>query len=164
MANKIETALFNDLPKEPSPAAVEQYKLYVETAEQNSSRRLAANSFFLTINTGISALFGYMASFKQVDAMIAQLAVPVAGIMLSYFWYRLIVSYREMNRAKFKVIHEMENHLPFKAFDAEWEAVEQGKNPKKYRPYTNIEAAVPWVFISIHSLLLVSSIINSLIM
>jgi len=162
MATKIERALVNEIPNEPSSAAIEQYKLYVETAERSSSRRLTANSFFLTINTGISALLGYMTSIKNVDLAMAQLAVPVAGIILSYFWYRLIVSYREMNRAKFKVIHEMENHLPFRAFDAEWEAVEHGKNPKKYRPYTNIEAAVPWVFIAIHGLLLISSIIGFL--
>jgi hypothetical protein len=146
----------------PSAAAIEQYKLYVETAERNSSRRLTANSFFLTINTGLSALLGYMTSFKGIDSVVAQMAVPVAGIILSYFWYRLIISYCEMNRAKFQVIHAMEKQLPFKAFDVEWEAVEHGKKPKKYRPYTNIESAIPWVFIMIHSLLLISSVIGLL--
>ncbi len=65
-----------------------------------------------------------------------------------------------MNRAKFKVIHEMENHLPFKAFDAEWEAVEHGRNPKKYRPYTNIESAVPRVFMILHGLLLIAQLLR----
>ena len=65
-----------------------------------------------------------------------------------------------MNRAKFKVIHEMEEKLPFRAFEAEWEAADRGKNPKKYRPYTNIESAVPWVFIAIHLLLLISPLIS----
>ncbi|WP_287963440.1 hypothetical protein [Alcanivorax sp.] len=156
MATKIEKTLMNELPAEPYAAAIEQYKLYVETAEKNSSRRLTANSFFLTINTGLSALLGYMTSFKEMDLAVAQLAVPIAGIILSYFWYRLIISYREMNRAKFKVIHEMENHLPFRAFVAEWEAVEHGENPKKYRPYTKIESAVPRVFIVVHSIVLFS--------
>jgi hypothetical protein len=162
MTSKIEKSLINELSEEPSPAALEQYKLYVETAERNSSRRLTANSFFLTINTGLSALLGYMTSFKGIESVVAQIAVPVAGIILSYFWYRLIISYREMNRAKFQVIHAMEKQLPFKAFDAEWEAVERGKNPKKYRPYTNIESAIPWVFIMIHSLLLISPAIGLL--
>ena len=162
MTTKIEKALINELTKEPSAAAIEQYKLYVETAEKNSSRRLTANSFFLTINTGLSALMGYMTSFKGIDSVVAQIAVPAAGIILSYFWYRLIISYREMNRAKFKVIHEMEEKLPFRAFEAEWEAVDRGKNSKKYRPYTNIESAVPWVFIAIHALLLITPLINGL--
>jgi len=163
MATKIEKSLINELSEEPSSAAIEQYKLYVETAERNSSRRLTANSFFLTINTGLSALLGYMTSFKEIDLAVAQLAVPVAGIVLSYFWYRLIISYREMNRAKFKVIHAMEKQLPFKAFDAEWEAVDHGNNFKKYCPYTNIEAAVPWVFICIHTLLLLSPLVTAFI-
>jgi len=162
MVSKIEKSLINVLAEEPSAAAIEQYKLYVETAERNSSRRLTANSFFLTINTGLSALLGYTSSFKGVDSVVAQLAVPIAGIILSYFWYRLIISYREMNRAKFQVIHAMEKQLPFKAFDAEWEVVEQGKNSKGYRPYTNIESAIPWVFIAIHCLLLISPVIGLL--
>jgi len=162
MATKIEKSLINELSEEPSAAAIEQYKLYVETAERNSSRRLTANSFFLTINTGLSALLGYMSSFKGIDSVVMQMAVPAAGIILSYFWYRLIISYREMNRAKFKVVHAMEKQLPFNAFDAEWEAVEHGKNPKKYRPYSNIESAIPWVFIMIHSLLLISPVIGLL--
>jgi len=158
VASTIEKSLINELSTEPSSAAIEQYKLYVETAERNSSRRLTANSFFLTINTGLSALLGYMANFKAMDLAVAQLAIPIAGIILSYFWYRLIISYREMNRAKFKVIHAMEKQLPFNAFDAEWKSVEQGNNRKGYRPYTNIESAIPWVFIAIHNLLLIASI------
>jgi len=162
MAAKIEKSLINVLAEEPSAAAIEQYKLYVETAERNSSRRLTANSFFLTINTGLSALLGYMSSFKGIDSAVAQVVVPVAGIILSYFWYRLIISYREMNRAKFKVIHAMEKQLPFNAFDAEWEAVEHGNNPKGYRPYSNIESAIPWVFIAIHAMLFIIPLINGL--
>jgi len=158
MPKNIEQILNNKLSEQPSPAAMEQYKLYVETAERNSSRRLTANSFFLTINTGLSALLGYMTSFNEIGSMLAQMVVPLAGIILSYFWYRLIISYREMNKAKFQVIHAMEKSLPFKMFDVEWEAVERGENPKGYRPYTNIESAIPWVFIGIHSLLLISII------
>jgi len=160
MASSIGKTLINELSGEPTSAAIEQYKIYVDTAEKNSSRRLTANSFFLTLNTGLSALLGYMSSFKGIDSVVAQAAVPTAGIILSYFWYRLIISYREMNRAKFKVIHEMEEKLPFRAFEAEWEAVDRGNNPKKYRPYTNIESSIPWVFIAIHALLLSALIIN----
>jgi len=162
VASKIAKSLINELSTEPSSAAIEQYKLYVETAERNSSRRLTANSFFLTINTGLSALLGYMANFKAMDLAVAQLAIPIAGIILSYFWYRLIISYREMNSAKFKVIHEMEEKLPFRAFEAEWEAVDRGKNAKKFRPYTNIESAIPWVFIAIHGVTLASTLVSFL--
>src|SRR5256885_4461010 len=43
------------------PIFLEQYKLYVEMADRISSRRLTANSFFLTINSAIIALGGYAA-------------------------------------------------------------------------------------------------------
>ena len=39
---------------------LEQYKLFVESTNQISNRRLSANSFFLTINTAIIGLTGYI--------------------------------------------------------------------------------------------------------
>jgi hypothetical protein len=38
-------------------------------------------------------------------------------------WYRLVRSYKDLNSAKFKVIHEIEKSLPISPYDAEWEAV-----------------------------------------
>ncbi len=51
-----------------------------------------------------------------------------------------------MNSGKFKVIHEMEKMLEYQPYDREWEKLGRGKNKKLYRPFTNIELYVPWVF------------------
>lgn len=46
--------------------------------------------------------------------------------------------------------------MPLRPYDAEWEAVGRGKNPKLYLPFTHGEVFVPWVFMGFHMLLLLS--------
>ena len=127
----------------------EQYKLYLDSALKISSQRQSANSFFLTINTTIIAFISYI-HFGTSISLGYYWIVAVAGIALSYMWYRLIRSYKDLNTAKFLVIHEIEKKLPLSPFDAEWEAVGRGNKPNLYLPFTNIEIKIPWVFIFLH--------------
>src|SRR3989442_10768421 len=48
-----------------SEAALEQYKLYVEMADRISARRQTANEFFLSVNTAIVALLGYLRTVQE---------------------------------------------------------------------------------------------------
>ncbi|AUW03849.1 hypothetical protein [Vibrio campbellii] len=142
-----------------SSQQLELYKLSVEMADRISARRLTANSFFLTINTGIIAFAGYLSLSVDKNLAAGQYwVVALAGVILCYMWYRLIRSYAGLNKAKFDVIHEMEKDLPYKVFDAEWVAVGQGNDPKKYLPFTKIEMAVPWVFLGIHGIVLLKAV------
>lgn len=138
---------------------LEQYKLFVEMADRISSRRLTANSFFLSLNTALVALMGYVvADENNLLFLTSSMAISFSGVVLCYIWYRLIRSYKDLNTAKFIVIHEMESELPFKAYDAEWQAAGEGNNTKKYLPFTHIEMAVPWVFFCLHVFVLMVSI------
>lgn len=130
----------------------EIFKLYVDTAEKTTSRRQSANSFFLTVNTALIALTGYV-QLGTNGAGTPQYywAVSLAGMILCLAWYRLIRSYRGLNSGKFKVIQEMEQYLPAAPFNAEWEVLGKGKNPKKYLPFSKVEAIVPWVFLCLHA-------------
>lgn len=133
------------------------YKMFVNTTESVSQRRLAANSFFLTLN---SVLVGF-ASYIGTNQLF--LEIPIisgVGIVVSYAWYRLIRSYRELNSAKFEVIHAIEEALPFSAFTKEWELLGEGSNPKKYLSFTQIERTVPWVFFFIHFAVFSSNVIG----
>ena len=150
--------LFNGLTVEQirdsnaaSGIALEQYKLYVEMADRISSRRLTANSFFLTLNSAIVTLGGYAAlRFDTPLPPPIAIAASVAGSTLCIVWHRLLASYRDLNSAKFKVIHEIEKVLPLSPYDAEWQAVGRGKNRAKYLPLTHLEVTVPWVFLALH--------------
>jgi len=139
---------------------LEQYKIYLEMADRISSKRQSANSFFLSINTAIIALVGYiqlgpMASVNKFYYII----VSLAGMMICYSWYRLIHSYKDLNSGKFKVIHLIEQNLPIAPYDAEWELLEKGENSKIYLPFTKVEMTIPWVFFSVHFTVLILSLL-----
>ena len=156
--DKVSATLFKKPPEEYGEAYkshyLEIYKLYVSSADSTSSRRQTANSFFLAINTGLLAFLGYTKPFFGQPVGRLVLLVSLAGIVLCYSWHRLIKAYKGLNSGKFKVIHLIEENLPLAAFDAEWEAVGRGKEPKKYLPFTLVEIYIPWVFIVIYSILM----------
>lgn len=138
---------------------LEVYKCYVETVDKISSRRQAANSFFLTVNTAIVALVGYL-QLGGEKPKIAEFywLIALAGIVLCFSWYRLLLSFKGLNSGKFKVIHQIEKLLPISPYGAEWEAIGKGEDPKLYMPFTKVEIVVPWVFLSLHIVVLLRSI------
>nr|PZN77087.1 MAG: hypothetical protein DIU57_16865 [Pseudomonadota bacterium] len=117
----------------------------MEMTDRISDRRERANVFFVTLHTGVFAVVGFLVE-KQMFPWIVTICL-LAGIPFSYLWYRLVRSYRDLNSAKFKVVHAIETRLPLKLFDAEWEAVGRGKDRSRYLPFTHIELKVPLVFI-----------------
>jgi len=132
---------------------LEQYKLYAEMADRISQRRQSANNFFLSVHTGLLALLGIIIEKGQPPSSFGLvLLISVPALVLVFFWYRLIRSYKDLNTGKFKVIHAMESLLPVAPYDAEWKAVGEGKDKKLYLPFTHIEVWIPWVFATIHIL------------
>ena len=128
----------------------------MESADRISARRQTANSFFVTINTALVALVGYIHLGSTTENKYYWL-IALAGIAIAYMWYRLIRSYRDLNSAKFKVIHEIEKKLPISPYDAEWEAVGRGKDSSLYLPFTYIEVGIPWIFLGLHVLAFIQS-------
>lgn len=128
---------------------LDQYKLYVEMADRISQRRATANSYFLTVNSAILAFVGYL---TMKDSTTDLWLIAVAGFTLSVLWERLITSYRDLNTAKFKVIHKIEKRLPISPYEAEWIAMGEGKRPDLYRPISHIERGVPFIFIALHTI------------
>jgi hypothetical protein len=127
------------------------YNQYIDMADRISSRRQSANSFFLTINT---AIVSFISSVRFIISTPKQstiyLPIAIAGIILCYSWYRLLVSYKELNSAKFSLICQMEKELPLKPYDTEWQKLREGKKSKRHMPFSKIETIVPWVFLLLH--------------
>lgn len=133
----------------------EQYKLYVEMADRISARRMLANSFFIGVHTALIAAFTVL--FKEGILLRSFVGIPfIAAVILCFIWWRIVYSYRQLNSAKFKVIHTLEARLPVAPYDAEWYELGGGKNPKLYRPITHIENWVPLCFGLLYILLAVA--------
>ncbi len=131
------------------------YLMYVEMADRISARRQTANSFFLSLNTVLSSVVGYVQlGGIEKSEFIFRLILSLAGMIICYTWYRLIRSYKDHNSGKFKVIHQMERQLPLKTYDAEWTALGRGKDSRLYLQFTKIEMRVPFIFFIIYAIVL----------
>jgi hypothetical protein len=146
----------------PPPAAAggdlpehffELYRLAVEMADRISARRAVANSFFLTVSTGLAALVGG-GTFRWY--------VSAAGIVVAVSWWAVLRSYRQLNAAKFRVILAMEERLPVRVFGEEWlHLTPDGDRltPRRYRELGRVEQIVPWVFVAIYAAELVRRLV-----
>ena len=126
---------------------MEQYRLFVEMMDRVADRRQNANSFFFSLSAGLFAAIAFLYS-KDTDESLRPLTwiIALAGVPVSLFWHRLIESYRNLGTAKFEVIHQMEELLPFTSYTTEWKILEEGKNSSKYLPLTHLEVWVPRFF------------------
>ena len=131
---------------------LEQYKLYVQSAENVSARRLASSRYLLAVNAALVALYGFQA--QGPGSVWLTLLLPILGIPVSLLWYRIIRSHRDLNDVKFKIIHQLEEHLPAALYTHEWRLADRGRG-RTYRSVTDIERWIPLVFLALHLVLLV---------
>ncbi|TSB21548.1 RipA family octameric membrane protein [Streptomyces benahoarensis] len=126
-------------------AVLEQYKLCVEMADRVSSRRNLTNTFFLTLNTAV------VAAAAAGGGIHGSLWVRLAGLVIlltqCLAWFVTMRSYRQLNAAKYAVIGALERRLPALAYsDAEWGALGEGRDWRRYLPLTHVEQWVPLIF------------------
>ena len=134
-----------------SNAILEQYKLYVQSAENVSARRIASSRYLLTLNAALIALYGFQSSSFSPGWL--TISVPILGVLVSVLWNRIIQSHKDLNNVKFKIIHELELKLPATLYAHEWWLAEEGRG-KAYRSVTDIERWIPLVFLGLHLVLL----------
>ncbi|MBY5690638.1 hypothetical protein HFO41_17770 [Rhizobium leguminosarum] len=131
------------------------YNLYLATAEKVSDRRATANTWMLSVNGAIAGLYSYLGGAKASVGATERAwwlwVIPVAGIFISIAWAALLASYRKLNSAKFKVLQELEDELPFKPFLREQVIYKDlGR-----RPLAWVERLVPISFAALYTALLV---------
>ena len=135
---------------------LEQYKIYIEMADRISQRRMLANTFFLTLNTSIIAIIITVSSgFDSIQNII----IVSTSVISCIVWAALLRSYRTLNTAKFEVIGAMEKKLPCSPFyNAEWKSLKYGENKGVHIPFGAIEKLVPFLFIMLYTLFLITKI------
>lgn len=133
---------------------LEQYKLFVNTSLDVTSKRLESNKFHLTLNSVVFGFSSYMTTLNQHSVIIL---FSIIGILISAVWYKNVLAYRELNRAKFEVIHELEDHLPARLFKCEEE-----RYLGRYHELTSLEKYYPIIFIILYIALFLFAIANAL--
>lgn len=151
--------MVNPMPNEKAQnLPFEAYKLYLATAERVSDRRAAGNSWMLSLNTAVSGLYGYLKSGEVVtsnnmERSIWLVTIPMTGILLCFAWVSILSSYRNLNNAKFKVIHELEKKLEIDMFAAE----QRFYTSAGRKPLSKLERRIPFVFMIMYFALIVGA-------
>jgi cadmium resistance protein CadD (predicted permease) len=124
----------------------EQYKLCIEMADRISARRALANSFFMGLHTTLVTIFTILIKENILSKTLIGYIPFIPIFLMCYVWYKLLISYQQLNTGKFKVILELENLMPVNPYNAEWKALGEGNDSKLYEPLTNLEKFIPIIF------------------
>lgn len=138
----------------------EQYKIYLKMIDKLNDRRATANSFFLSISTGLLAALGILFNVSITSPNNAFLFIgSISGILFCYAWVRTVKSYRQLSAGKWKIVIAIEKKIPLSLHEIEWKILGEGKNKSLYKPITDVEQIVPGIFLGIYTILILVSII-----
>ncbi len=145
--DSVGPASYENAAEKYQAAILEQYKIYVEMADRVSQRRGLTNTFFLTLNTAIFTIIGVFWTKPPSGAALLLVFPLVIALGQCTAWWWLVRSYRLLNGAKFRVIGVLEERLPATPYlRAEWMALGEGKDWRKYLPLSHLEQWVPILF------------------
>jgi hypothetical protein len=124
---------------------LEQYKLYVEMMDRTSARRAETNKFYISLLSALLAFMVFITNKKVCPEYldIIMLAFCFLGVLLNVVWFINILSYKQLNSGKFKIIHKMEQELAYECYKNEWDNLKRGKDTKHYRKLTKVELFIP---------------------
>ena len=116
----------------------EIYSTYVSALLHNEGKRQNANQIYLTISLAVVTAYSTIEGFPKLYA-----ALMIGFVSL--IWILTILFYRNLSRAKFAVLLEMEKQLAFDPFTREWEAM-----PTSHRKVglTRLEVLAPFFLIA----------------
>ena len=154
-------------PSSRNSELLEIYKLHAEFSDRVAQRREGANRLYVGILTGFLVAVVALTRFDLEGHSVIDMLTFVGGligIVLCLSWYLVIRSYRQLNTAKFAILHELEGKLPFAFFKREWEQLEEGKKLNKYLNITKAEMTLPILFGILFLALAVWGIVGSVMM
>lgn len=129
--------------KEARKVSFDEFKLYYESTEKVTDRRLSANtwnySICIAIIVAIAGIVKWSAgnTFFYVG-LTAVLVLCIMAVLFCSLWLGQITDFKYLNNAKFKVLNEMAPRLEFdlshpdqltsfRPFEKEWKTLEEVK-------------------------------------
>lgn len=135
---------------------VKQYELYLNGIEQISNRRGKALGSLVALNSAYFTCGGIILQFTEGTKRIILLCgLCLLGILTSIIFFLLLRSYRQLNSAKFRVLHKIEEQLPLQPYTEEWNIVGKGNDRSRYWPFSHLEKWMPIVFGLVYFIVLI---------
>nr|WP_188477190.1 hypothetical protein [Primorskyibacter flagellatus] len=157
--------------------------MYLDTAERITDRRLELNksnaATSLLIMAGIGAISSW--SFGKPDvqayAVFVVGSISVLAAIFCRWWWQQIVSYKDLNGAKFEVLNEMAPLIvfpdetscrSFEPFSKEWRAMENKMALQKYKSRLALgaslsELTVPITFMTAFCAIFLITVVVSMV-
>lgn len=158
----------------------EEFRMYLESAERTTDRRLELNksnaSLSLLIMAGIGAIVSWSFGKDDVEpyAVTIIAAIALLAAIFCRWWLQQIVSYKDLNAAKFDVLNEMAPRIVFpdvderscishQPFAREWEILKKKQSLSPFKSGFALgaslsELTVPRTFIVSFSMIFVVSV------
>jgi hypothetical protein len=131
--------------EDTSRCAFDEFKLYYDSTEQVTDRRLSANRWNYSISVAILLAIAAIYSWSIANrtyfflALIAIVLLAALAATFCLFWLRQVEDWKSLNAAKFEVLSEMAARLVFtgpngepdpdlksyRPFDKEWKILQQ---------------------------------------
>jgi glucan phosphoethanolaminetransferase (alkaline phosphatase superfamily) len=130
--------------------------MYVGLMDKTSERRLECNRYFISLNSLLVSIIGiinFIGVFLNIQ-IVWLIFTIFFGVVLNVVWISLLNSYKNLNDARFHIIHLIEERLPISPFHQEWEYVEN-EQEEKYSLLSQKEKNIPWMFIGLYIILIV---------
>ena len=120
-----------------------------------------ANKLYISLLTGLLAVIPLiLGQGTPVDIQnTVLLAMGFLGLAICLVWILNIRSYKQLNWLKFKVIHEMEQKLPFHCYEREWEILKEEKDSRIYLRLSKVEQYVPVILMVPYLILLLFTLL-----
>lgn len=154
----IEVASELDPTCEPQPAKLfEEYRLLFESTDRLVQRRRETTQVFFGVNAALSAVIAFLVKDLALPGQrLALVTVPlfIMGMAASQLWRRTIEQYAALIDWRYRQIRRMERRGfvgSYRVFTREWEAM-YAPRPRWAFGFSELERAVPLVFLALHAL------------
>ncbi len=126
----------------------EQYKMFVETTNHVNHSRSSMNTFYISCNT---LWIGITTAFCRANQFLF-LSFSILGLAISVSWFLQLKVYRNNNREKYNIIHDIEKYLPI-ALYTKWDATV--RKQKLIHSTSKFESIIPVIFALANLVLLI---------
>ena len=134
--------------------ALEQWKIYSQSTQQVSNRRLKNNRFYLRLLIallGVAGIGGKLGFITPVGILF----IGAIGLPFCVLWTFHILSYKQLNSGKYRVLWQVAEQLPYDPFQMEWDHLKEGEEPDVYIKHTTVEVWWPRVFGFFYAILVI---------
>lgn len=133
---------------------IKQYDIYARDLGNIGTRHSQTSSMYVSILSALLVFLSLTGEDKPLGEIgyVAILSVAFLGMLICVLWYLHIQSFGCLYRAKFGVLREMEQQLPFHCYKREWELLDP-----KFLFFSRIERfitlilTIPFIILLIHS-------------